>query len=259
MAEATWWTTGAKKAQEARKKMQSMYRPEFWMKDGETANIIFLDAEPFNIYQHQVKIRGRIKKYTCLGPGGRCPLCQVSDPRFLSVYRIIDMRTYESKDGKKHTNTEKYYEAGARVAPQLERLNDKGKLHLKMLEITRTGATTDTVYSFIYEGKPTIAVPQSKLKFQVDYKPKTEEELITVASVLGGDEDDAPPPAREPRKPRDYHSEDEENTEAESNGAADGGEEPTQPTEEDDQGAEEQQEEPAAEEPPPPVRRRRLK
>lgn len=228
MTENSWFSRGTGAAKKARKQLGFAYRPEFWVKEGETAEAIFLDSEPFNVNIHNVQIRGNLKKYTCRGKG--CPLCVGDNPRFISVYRVIDTRSYTSKDGKKHKNEEKYYEVGPRLAPTIERINSKGMLLKKVVEISRTGTGTSTVYSAMAVGKPKIVVPKARLDPTKDYMPKSKEELQTVAELLGfaAEEDD-----EEETTPRSYMEEEDESEEEDVDAGSDESEEGSEADEED--------------------------
>lgn len=200
-----WFSRGEEAAKKARAQVQSAFRPEFWMRDGESAKIVFLDRESFNIHIHQIKVRGRIRKYTCLRH--KCPLCEINDARLIAVYRILDLRKFESKDkqGKKVTSSykEKYYEVGARLQPVVARLMAKKRLYKKLSEVSRDGEGTATTYQIVPLGPigPKLKAKiekllTPKLDIEKDYSPKKREELKEFAGVFGGaddeDDDDAP-------------------------------------------------------------------
>jgi hypothetical protein len=50
----------------------------FWMKKGESKEIVFIDDIPASINEHSLKVDGKWRNYTCLG--AMCPLCDI--PRF---------------------------------------------------------------------------------------------------------------------------------------------------------------------------------
>lgn len=212
---SSWYTKGAAEAKKVRRKMASSFLPEFWLKDGQSAKVIFLDREAVYLYQHTFNVRGKMKNYTCLRKG--CPLCAVADrdPRYVAIYRVLDLRKYKNKAGKVITQTERYYVVGSRLQPTLERLEKNHQLYNRVVEITRTGSGTDTVYSAISVGKPKIEVPAPSLKTLKDYAPKTREELEMIAETLGmvqkRDEgyDDDEEEVEKPRKSRNYLTDDD--------------------------------------------------
>lgn len=184
---SSWFSTGTGDVKKAREQMASQYKPEFWLKDGESAKVIVLDKEPFNIMVHQVELRGKFKKYTCMKKG--CPLCKVNEPRFLSVYRIIDTRSYEDKNKKVHKNVERYWEIGTKAMAQVESLEEDENFFGKIIKVKRVGAGPKTSYAITYVGDPDKR-PKATLKPTVDYMPKSLAELQTLAELLGADKDD---------------------------------------------------------------------
>lgn len=183
MASNQWYTRNAVEARKARKRMSSSFLPEFWLKDGESAKAVFLDREPVYMYQHQFYVRGKTKNYTCLRK--KCPLCALKDPRYVAIYRVIDTRTFIGKDKKKRKNVEKYYVVGSRLQPTLERIEKNHQLFRRVVEITRTGTSTDTTYSALPIGKPKFELLPPKLDTLKDYAPKSREELEMIAGTLG--------------------------------------------------------------------------
>lgn len=207
-----WFSRGEEAAAAARKQAGSMYKPEFWLKDGETAEVIFLDKESINIWAHTVYRNGRQRKYTCRRRG--CPLCRVDEARVISVYRVLDLRIFAPKDGKKARDQfdfrQKYWEVGSRLQPTIAKLLDKGLLYKKVAEVSRDGEGTKTTYQVIPIGP---IDPEFKeqlrerelltpaLEFEEDYAPKSLEDLEILAESLSGgkqyhDGDDAPRAAR---------------------------------------------------------------
>lgn len=197
----SFFTRGEEAAKEARQQTASSFRPEFWMLDGECAEVIFLDKESYNIIMHQLKVRGKVRKYTCRRKG--CPLCRTDEPRVYSVYRILDLRQFVSKDDKgKKTKSDfrqKYYEAGSRVQPTIAKLLDKGLLFKQVSEISRSGSGTNTTYQIIPTGPIDPAfrdklrakgLMKHQLDIKADYAPKSVEDLEMLAQMFGGADDD---------------------------------------------------------------------
>ena len=205
----SWFSTGVPEVKKAREQMVSQFKPEFFLKnDGESAKIIVLDKEPFNIYVHQVELRGKFKNYTCMR--GNCPLCRVNEPRFLSVYRIIDTRSYEGKDGKVHKNVERYYEIGSKVMAQVESLEEEGQWFGKVIKVKRVGKGTKTTYALSYAGDPDKRFKPT-LKTVEDYRPKSHTELDSLAALLGAKpQDEAEPVGGGTKASRYYEEEDED-------------------------------------------------
>lgn len=208
MAKESWFSTGVGEVQKAREQMKSMFRPEFWLKeDGDSAKIIILDKEPFNVMMHQVNLRGKFKKYTCIKKN--CPLCKVDEPRFVSVYRIIDTRSYEDKNKKVHKNVERYYEIGTKAMAQVESLEEDGNFYGKIIKVKRVGKGAKTSYAITYVGDPEKRYKPA-LKPLEDYKPKSMDELQMLAELLGAKEDDQDEPTGKGGSASRYYDEEDE-------------------------------------------------
>lgn len=203
--DSDWFSRGEEAAAQARQAAVSAFRPEFWIKDGESAELIFLDRESFNIHVHQLRMRGRVRKYTCRRRG--CPLCKVDTPRFVAVYRVIDLREFPTRDGKKRTEyKQKYFEAGARLQPAIAKLMDKDLLYKKVCEVSRTGGGTQTTYQVIPIGPIDEAfrailkkqdLMKNHLDIETDYAPRPSDDLESLVEMFGdADERDDAPPAR---------------------------------------------------------------
>lgn len=152
------WGAVVKKAKEdaqAREGAENSVR-DFWLKDGESAKIQFLQDEPFCYDAHSVKDRkGNWNTVPCqLATHKHCTLC--SDGVKLTwraAFKIIDLRGNWDKDKKRFKNDkpiEKVWKVGSTVAQAIKNQMDKrGKpLTELVLEVTRTGSSTDTSYNF---------------------------------------------------------------------------------------------------------------
>jgi len=83
---------------------------KFYMKDGETRRVLFLDGMPFPAYFHDTwKINGEHDLYLCLeknalpnNAGGRgCPLCEIKNwPLFFGWFTVIDLGMVAYENGK---------------------------------------------------------------------------------------------------------------------------------------------------------------
>lgn len=108
---ASWFDRGVNQKRLAEEKAKRSKGFRFFLKKGETANIIFLEREPFAISEHMVRLEGskRLHEYTCRRQiGEKCPLCAAGNvPRYTGFLTIIDTRSYEAKDGTTKTSTTK--------------------------------------------------------------------------------------------------------------------------------------------------------
>jgi hypothetical protein len=70
----------------------------FWLKPGEEAVIIFLDTNPFFIYEHNLKLGGKYGNYfSCRKQMGICPIEHTDSnlkPTYTGYLSIIDRREY---------------------------------------------------------------------------------------------------------------------------------------------------------------------
>lgn len=200
----SFFTRGEEAATQAREQQRSIYRPEFWLQEDESAEVIVLDKESFNIWVHTLQVRGKPRKFTCRRKN--CPLCKINEPRVVSVYRILDLRVFKPKDADKkkakfdkHGYKQKYWEVGARLQPTIAKLLEKGRLYKQIAEVSRTGKGTATTYQVIPLGEidddlRAILVKRNllknALKFEEDYAPKSVEDLETALELFGGVEED---------------------------------------------------------------------
>lgn len=194
-----WFTRGAEEAKKTREQLQKEYvgQNTFWIsgKKGEskTAKVIFLDELPFNIYVHNIWIRGNKKRYTCSMRG--CPLCMADLKRsFVSVYRLIDLRTFKGDKGVSPPK-QKFYEVGSILQPVVEKLMKRGSLYHKIVEIERTGVAKQTNYLFdpVGEVDPKLLAKLKSMGLWVPlidpievYAPKDQNFLKEVAATYGG-------------------------------------------------------------------------
>jgi len=178
---------------EQRKKSGGGFALNFWLQEDESAEVRFMSGEPINIFEHNIRIDGKFAQRTCLqGTGEKCPLCERGDKkRFVGVFCVIDRRTnkWTSKgDGKKHVevNQVKMWRCGHRILGMLEKfIAKRGKLTGYDIEVTRSGAGTDTIYNMI--PGDWLKVAEDKEKQPLDLlkilKPKSRVELLR---ELGG-------------------------------------------------------------------------
>lgn len=124
----------------------------FWMKEGEDAQITFLDGKidpntgildiPYAV-EHGVKINGRFEQIVCLEDQGEpCPLCMADNKKaFVGYLTVLDHRTYVDKNGKAHQHNRKLYVAKSDTLKQLTKLAEKMPNGLvgTTFDVSRTG------------------------------------------------------------------------------------------------------------------------
>lgn len=129
---------------------------EFWLKDGESATIQFLEGEPYCYDAHNVKDRkGNWTVVPCqLNNSRHCALCADGIKQtWRAAFVILDYRGSWDKDKKKFRNDEpvvKIWRMGTTIAQQIKQMMDKKGRDLTdmVLEVTRSGSGKDSSYNF---------------------------------------------------------------------------------------------------------------
>jgi len=195
---SSWMKTGFQAASKEianNKAKRGSYTPDFWLKNGEEANVRFISSEPVCIYQHRFRNGTRWNTSTCLGE--HCPMCEGGNKKqFVGVFSVIDRRKEQwiGKDSKevKRENTVKMWRCGTRIMGSLERLTAKrGSLMGYDINVERRGESTDTVYTLLPD-EPTPMSAEDKAKKPLDLitllAPKQRAELL--AGINAGKHDD---------------------------------------------------------------------
>lgn len=155
-----YFTKGWEDAQKEREKLDQLgqLRKErahatFWLKEGEEARIIFIDSEPFNIYEHKLQVGNRYDSFLCTKEWEVCPICQAfpkSRPSFVNYFTIIDTRSYIGADGKEYKNVRKLFGAkGAMQKMLFDIAKKKGGLTGLACKVKRYSATSPSSGDFI--------------------------------------------------------------------------------------------------------------
>ena len=154
----TGWGAVARRATEVKERQEEAENKirEFWLKSGETANVQFLQDEPYCFYAHQVKDKnGRWHVVPCqLNTQDSCTLCQQGVKQtWKAAFKILDLRGKWDKDKKKFVGgepNEKLWLVGTTVAQQIKQfIERKGKdLTEMVIEVSRSGEGKDSTYNF---------------------------------------------------------------------------------------------------------------
>ncbi len=148
MSQANWYQTGKEGFETAQRKIEeakSQYGPmRFWLKQGGSAKVTFLDSEGFYFQEHNLKINGKWGNYfTCLKDFSECPLCESGDRSgYMCAYTIIDHSKYETKQGKVIQNQKKLLVVRPQVMNKLARRREalEGNLQFGVFRFSRDGA-----------------------------------------------------------------------------------------------------------------------
>ena len=210
VTEGSWMSSGysavKKQVITSKNRKSKSWIPEFWIKDGEDADIRIL-TEPICINSHRVPTGRKVPdNFTCLeGTGEPCILCEAGEKTYQrqwqSCLAIIDRRTEEWTDRQgtqhKHKNRVKLWRCGIRVAGVLEKITSKkGDLRQFEIEVSRTGAGQASTYMFDVGEKCLLSSKDKEARDKFDVidiiKPKSRKELIASIAGLaeGGDGDD---------------------------------------------------------------------
>ena len=170
----TWLSKGKQSAEIAKKeeaaaemrKAQQGKMFRFWMKEGEEARITFVDGVltngvllPPRFYEHNLMMNGKVQTFVCpeqSNPDGgdKCPLCESGDrPALVSLFTIIDHRSFKGADGKVYKDTPKLLVAKPQAMEYLQKRADKfGGLAGVTFDVSRTGdksASIGNTYDFV--------------------------------------------------------------------------------------------------------------
>lgn len=141
-----WMKTGADSVQAAQKeaaiKQQQADQKgklfDYWMKKGEDGSITFVDGAlnedgvlaPSRYWEHSLHLNGTWgHTYVCPeqtnpASGEKCPICESGDkPYLVSLFTVIDHRTFPSKDGTKiYKDTRKLFPVKSGTFEKLNKL-----------------------------------------------------------------------------------------------------------------------------------------
>ena len=151
---ATWFKKGKEgiKQSQQESKKQQMNRERsgpipFTLKNGESAQYIFVDDPEFFLYQHTVKVGPKdYIKLTCIRDIEDCPACLSGDnPAYAVVGTVIDTRPFEKRDGTKVKFSKKPYIAKGRARETILRRMEENGGHLRgfLMKSTRGNQQTE--------------------------------------------------------------------------------------------------------------------
>lgn len=193
----SWYSKGFDAAEEQAASSGNFTR-DFFLKDGETAVIRILRAEPdepFNIRSHFVNNRW----VTCPQgiDGEDCPVCESGKKATNQfVFNVIDTRDFVDKNGKSHKDEVKLWRVGIKLLKLLKRrAANYGPLNTYDIEVTRLGSGTNTTYDIDVLTKSIgseINLTAEQVPFVLEdvLAPKSRAELIGVMSGAAAENSD---------------------------------------------------------------------
>lgn len=175
--------------------------PEFWVKDGDSRLIRFLDEDAVVSFQcYRFQLNGKWVRFTKPVDGKPDLFASRLGLRAgrVFVYRIIDIEGYVNKRGKKITNQPKFLVASNRMYEQTRMLAKESEVELneQNIKVSRSGGGQDTTYMFVLKPKSKLTPEMKKAAANFpkwkDYfrPPTTSEQKTIVASYAPGSEDD---------------------------------------------------------------------
>lgn len=141
------------------KARKERYIQRFFLKAGESAKIVFVDSEPFGIWEHNLRIDGKWGNfYTCCKEIQPCPICKnfpESRPTWTVYFTVLDLRPYTKRDGQTVKFRKILYPAkGSTIAKIEDLLNKYGSISGLCFKVSRlTDDDSNCGRDFEYIGK----------------------------------------------------------------------------------------------------------
>lgn len=153
----TGWGAVVARQEEVNRIREDMDRriPEFYLTEGESAMIQFIDSAPYCYDAHAVMGKnGRYATVPCqLSEKKHCLLCSSgSKQTWKAAFRVLDYRGSWDKNSKSFRHDKqvpKIWRVGATLAQQLRTFCEKQGRDLDdlVIEVSRSGKGTDTAYN----------------------------------------------------------------------------------------------------------------
>lgn len=131
----SWYKSGFDSMKQEEDRLATLNGPNrLWMPAGAERDIIFLDDEPFAIYEHNPKINGSFKNWmTCVqGISDDVPCCEVlgaNSRYYVGYFTVIDCSEFIDKKGNKHAYEVKLLGAKLKTMKKFRRKKeDRGSL-----------------------------------------------------------------------------------------------------------------------------------
>jgi len=187
----SWYSNGYEGMKKEEERAAQANGPQrFWVKPGDTKHIIFVDDEPFTLYEHNPKINGDWKNWITCGQGisDNVPCCEVLGPAsryFIGYYTVIDCSEYMDKKGNKHSYEVKLLGAKMKTLKKFRRKKeDKGSLIGRKYKVTREDGKSPSVGDeFEYDCDADL----SKIFDTVMFKGRKLSEIYTQAQAGGAE------------------------------------------------------------------------
>lgn len=142
----SWYNTGYDGVDREKERIARSQGPNrFWMKEGTRKELVFIDDEPFSIYEHNPKINGRWNnQFTCLRDVTDMAVCceklGSKDRAFVGFYTVVDITAITDEKNRKYQYEVKLFPAKLKTLSLLRRKKqDRGSLIGCMFNVHRDG------------------------------------------------------------------------------------------------------------------------
>ncbi len=143
----SWYNTGYDGVDREKERIARSQGPNrFWMKEGTKKEIVFIDDEPFSIYEHNPKINGSYRnQFTCLRDVTDMAVCCEKlgerSRSFVGYYTVVDITPVADEKAKKYQYEVKLFPAKLKTLGMLRRKKqDRGSLIGCMFNVHRDTA-----------------------------------------------------------------------------------------------------------------------
>lgn len=185
-----WFAKGFDVLDEIKAKNTDIKR--FYLKRGETADIIFLDDEPFIVKEHAIWTEDdfgnqRVRYFTCCRDvEGRCPLCEAGNRYYnIGYFTIIDERTFTDRNGNQLKGGKKLFGAKVQV---LETLKNKkrvrGSFAKRKVVVFRPDANNSPTSGSDFEILEQVNVNEEPFDYVKEFEPKSYNDLLNEYRML---------------------------------------------------------------------------
>jgi len=183
-----WFSTGfgAAKVEEERRAAATMPR-RFWMPKGGKKDIVFVDDDPFTIYEHQYQINGSWKNWMTCARGVYddafcCAKLTDRTRRWVGYFTIVDLSEWKDQKGNVRKNEIGLFAAPLNVLKILEsrKADSGGTLVGALITVQRVGDTGAAVGNDFVVKK---VGDLDKLAPEVTFRGKRLKDLIQTANA----------------------------------------------------------------------------
>ena len=178
----------------------------FWIKEGSAEKkVVFLSAEPFNFYEHQLKLGGNWRNFeTCIKQieDRGCPLDATDyGPYYVGAFTVVDRSEWKDRDGKVHKNTKSLLMAKPEMLRKLKlkakKYGENDSLFGCEFDVSRSSRKAPNIgdeWDFVKRWKTPAKMTEifgdiTEIDYEKIFLPKSFDELNTMAGKVDGHPD----------------------------------------------------------------------